>query len=176
MTRAKDNLQCCRIYSNPCDIEIGVLFDQVVRLTGVESVKGYPNKLRYIHFYDKETKRHLYFLTNDFLLPALTIAKLYKARWSVELFFKWIKQHLRIKKFYGLSENAVKTQIWIAISIYVTIAIVKKKLNLEQSLYTILQVVSLCLFEKMPIIEAFQNECYETLQDASSIQLNLFDL
>lgn len=176
VTLAKSNFQCERIYSNPCDIHTGVHFDQVIKLTGIKSRLDYPDKLRYIHYYDKESLRHLYFLTNDFLQPALTIANLYKARWSVELFFKWIKQHLRIKVFYGLSENAVKTQIWIAVCVYVLIAIIKKKLNLEMSLYTILQVISLCVFEKMPINDAFLSKDNESLSSDTSIQLNLFDL
>jgi hypothetical protein len=176
VTLAKSNLQYGRIYSNESDIHTGIHFDQLISLTGIKAVSDYPDKLRYIHYYDKESLRHLYFLTNDFQQSALTIAKLYKARWSVELFFKWIKQHLRVKVFYGLSENAVKTQIWIAVCVYVLIAIIKKKLKLEMSLYTILQVISLCVFEKMPIIEAFQSKNKEHLSSDPSIQLNLFDL
>jgi hypothetical protein len=176
VTLAKSNLQCRRIYSNPADIHTGVHFDQVIQLTGITSSKDYPEKLRYIHYYDKERQNHLYFLTNDLVHSALTIAQLYKARWSVELFFKWIKQHLRIKVFYGLSENAVKTQIWIAVCVYVLMAIVKKKLHLEMSLYTILQVISMTVFEKMPILEAFHDFKEQELTKDSSIQLNLFDL
>lgn len=176
VTRSKVNLQYRRVYSHASNIHTGIHSDQTIRLTGVKSSQLYPALLRRIHFYDLDNRRHLYFLTNDFSQPALTIAKLYKCRWSVELFFKWIKQHLRIKAFYGLSENAVKTQVWIAVCVYVLIAIIKKKLRLEISLYTILQVISVSIFEKMPVIEAFQpvDDC--EYDDRSCIQLNLFDL
>jgi hypothetical protein len=135
----------------------------------------YPHeKLRRIRFYDPDQGQRLVFLTNNFSLPALTIAKIYKCRWQVELFFKWIKQHLRIKAFYGTSENAVKTQIWIAISIYVAVAIVKKQLKVDRSLYTILQILSVTLFEKTPILEAFSNTDYKDLDKYPRNQLNLF--
>lgn len=176
VTRAKSNLQYRRLYSNPADIHTGVHSDQIIQLTGIASFKDYPDKLRIVHYYDKEHHRHLHFLTNDMVHPALIIAQLYKGRWSVELFFKWIKQHLRIKVFYGLSENAVKTQIWIAVCIYVLVAIIKKKLNLEMSLYTILQVISMSIFEKMPILEAFYDVKELELTTDNCIQLNLFDL
>ena len=130
--------------------------DQTVILTSIGSVKAYPDALRRITYVDAETNKRLKFLTNNFVLPALTIAQVYKCRWQVELFFKWIKQHLRIKAFYGTSENAVKTQIWIAMSVYVLVAIIRKRLNLEASLYQILQILSVTLFEKVPILQALQ--------------------
>jgi len=176
ITLAKSNLQYRRLYSNPADIHTGVHFDQIIKLTGIASSEAYPDQLRLIHYYDKEHLRHLHFLTNDLVHPALIIAQLYKGRWSVELFFKWIKQHLRIKAFYGLSENAVKTQIWIAACIYVLVAIIKKKLKLEMSLYTILQVISMTIFEKMPILEAFYDVKELEFTTDDCIQLNLFDL
>ena len=176
VTLAKANLQYRRLYSNPANLHTGVHFDQVIKLTGVASSKDYPDQLRLIHFYDKEHLRHLHFLTNDLVHPALIIAQLYKGRWSVELFFKWIKQHLRIKAFYGLSENAVKTQIWIAVCIYVLVAIIKKNLRLEMSLYTILQVISMTIFEKIPILEAFYDVKELEFTTGDCIQLNLFDL
>jgi hypothetical protein len=176
VTLTKSNLQFRRVYSHPSDISKGLHSDQTIMLTGIQSCKDYPDKLRLIHYYDADQLRHIYFLTNNHTLPALAIAKLYKCRWKVETFFKWIKQHLRIKAFYGLSENAVKTQIWIAISVYLLIAIIKKNLNLEMSLYTILQVVSVSVFEKMPILQAFQDIDNIELISNSCIQLNLFDL
>lgn len=176
VTLTKSNLQFRRVYSHPSDISKGLHSDQTILLTGIQSSKDYPDKLRRIHYYDVDQKRHLYFLTNNHTLPALTIAKLYKSRWKVETFFKWIKQHLRIKAFYGQSENAVKSQIWIAISVYLLIVIVKKKLNLEMSLYTILQVISVSIFEKMPILQAFQDIDINELNSSPCIQLNLFDL
>jgi len=149
VTRAKGNFQFCRLYSHPVDKLTGLRCDQTIVLTGFYSLKDYPEKLRRIRYVDKETEQHLVFLTNCFTLPAITIARLYKCRWQVELFFKWIKQHLRIKVFFGTSENAVKTQIWIAISVYVLVAIIKKQLNLDLNLYTILQILSVTLFEKV---------------------------
>ena len=151
VTRSKSNTQLRRVYSAAVDRSTGILCDQTVALTGVTSRKDYPEHLRRIRFKDPETGKTLVFLTNNFTLPAATICALYKARWQVELFFKWIKQHLRIKKFYGNSENAVKSQIWIAVSVYVLVAIVKKRLNLDASLYTLLQILSVTLFEKMPL-------------------------
>lgn len=173
---AKSNMQCERIYSHDSDIANGLHSDQTVMLTGIQSSKDYPDKLRRIHYYDAEHQHHLYFLSNNFILPALTIAQLYKCRWKVELFFKWIKQHLRIKVFFGTSENAVKTQLWIAICVYLLIAIIKKKLKLEMSLYTILQVASVSLFEKMPILQAFQEFDMLSENKDACIQLNLFEL
>jgi len=176
VTRSKDNTQFRRIYSHPSEIHQGILSDQTIRLTGPKTSNLYPVNLRRVHFYDSEYLRHLYFLTNDFSQPAITIAKLYKCRWAVELFFKWIKQHLRIKAFYGLSANAVKTQVWIALCVYVLIAIIKKKLDIQASLYTILQVISTSIFEKSPLIEAFQEDSDNESDCPSAIQLNLFDI
>lgn len=149
--RAKNNFQYQRIYSHPVDKATGLRSDQTVRLTGFYSSKHFPEHLRRIRFFDKEQDRYFIFLTNNLALPALTIAQAYKSRWTVELFFKWIKQHLRIKAFFGTSENAVKSQIWIAISVYVLIAIIKKRLNLDMSLYSFLQILSVTMFEKTDI-------------------------
>ena len=173
VTRAKSNFVFKRLYSQPVDKETGLRSDQIIMVTGFYTLKDYPEKLRRICYYDAETKKRLIFLTNNFTLPAIVIAKLYKARWQVELFFKWIKQHLRIKAFYGTSENAVKTQVWIAISVYVLVAIVKKKLKLDRSLYTILQILSLTQFEKTPILQVFSSSNYETDDNAADNQLNL---
>lgn len=155
VTRAKSNFQCKRRYSRPVDKTTGLRCDQTIMLTGVNSKKDYPKTMRRIVYRDAKTGKRYVFLTNNFVLPALTIAQLYKARWQIELFFKWIKQHLRIKAFYGTSENAVKTQIWIAVCVYVLVAIVKKRLSLDHSLYTILQILSVGLFEKTPVLQAF---------------------
>ena len=154
VTRAKSNMDAKRIYSSPSDRTAGIICDQVIALVGAQTSRHYPEHLRRIRFKDPETGKTLVFLTNQRTLPAATICALYKSRWQVELFFKWIKQHLRIKKFYGTSENAVKTQIWIAVSVYVLVAIIKKRLALDASLYTLLQILSLTLFEKMPILQA----------------------
>jgi hypothetical protein len=156
VVRTKSNILLQRRYSHPVDKSTGVRSDQTVILSSFESASVYPDPLRKVSYYDSETNKHLKFLTNNFTLPALTIAQIYKQRWQVELFFKWIKQHLRIKAFYGTSENAVKTQIWIAVSVYVLVAIVRKRLGLEASLYQILQILSLTLFEKTPIFCALQ--------------------
>ena len=174
VTRAKSNTLLRRVYSTPVDRSAGIICDQTIALTGTTSSKDYPEHLRRIRFKDPKTGKTLVFLTNNFVLSAATICALYKARWQVELFFKWIKQHLRIKKFYGNSENAVKLQIWIAVSVYVLVAIVKKRLNLEASLYTLLQVFSLTLFEKMPIQQAFAGSDYISEHGIASNQLNLF--
>jgi hypothetical protein len=176
VTRAKKNFRWKRRYSHIVDRGSGVLCDQTIVLTGVHSKEDYPETMRRIVYRDPDTGKRLVFLTNNFLLPALTIAQLYKARWQVELFFKWIKQHLRIKSFYGTSENAVKTQIWIAVCIYVLVAIVKKRLGLEQSLYTILQILSVTIFEKTPILQAFSRGGYNINMDEDTNQLDLFDL
>ncbi len=157
---AKKNFNCRRLYSAPVDKTTGVQCDQTVLLNGFYASKDYPEKLRRIRYFDADKDKRFVFLTNNFDLPAKTVADLYRCRWQVELFFKWIKQHLRIKKFYGTTENAVKTQIWIAISVYVLIAIVKKRLGLELSLYTILQILSVSLFEKTPILQAFSSVEY----------------
>jgi transposase len=175
VTRAKSNFDFKRLYSKPVDKSAGVLCDQVVILQGFYAKKSYPDKLRRIKYYDADKKKRLVFLTNNFLLPSLTIAEIYRCRWQVELFFKWIKQHLRIKAFYGTSENAVKTQIWIAISVYVLVAIVKKRLNLNLSLYTILQILSVSLFEKTPVLQALTVTDYNDHEDDFRRQLILFD-
>jgi hypothetical protein len=174
IVREKSNACLRRIYSLPVDKSSGIQCDQVVAPTGFYSRKHYPEKLRRVKYFDKKQSKRLTFLTNQFALPATTIADLYRYRWQVELFFKWIKQHLRIKAFYGTSENAVKTQIWIAISVYVLVAIMKKRLKIELSLYTILQILSVTLFEKIPISQAFSPESYTSKIDANCNQLNLF--
>jgi hypothetical protein len=175
VTRAKTNLDARRIYSTPVDRTTGIMCDQRITLNGFYSHGHYPEHLRRIRFKDAETEKTLIFLTNHTGLPALTIASLYKSRWQVELFFKWIKQHLRIKRFYGTSENAVKTQIWIAVSTYVLIAIIKKKLNLDTPLYTLLQILSITLFEKISLQQALQNMEERSNMLENLNQLNLFD-
>ncbi len=175
VVRTKQNVLLQRRYSHPVDKSTGVRSDHTVILTTIESATAYPDALRRVSYFDAETNKRLKFLTNNFVLPALTIAQIYKSRWQVELFFKWIKQHLRIKAFYGTSENAVKTQIWIAVSVYVLVAIVRKRLELDASLYQILQILSLTLFEKTPILQALQaSDSQEELLGPSN-QLNLFD-
>src|SRR3984893_9413212 len=156
VVRTKSNVLIQRRYSHPVDKTTGVRSDHTVILTAINSVKSYPDQLRRVSYLDVTTRKRFKFLTNNFMLPALTIAQIYKSRWQVELFFKWIKQHLRIKAFYGTSENAVKTQIWVAVSVYVLVAIVRKRLALEASLYQILQILSVTPFEKMPILQALQ--------------------
>jgi len=175
VTRKKANTRIRRIYSAEVDKTTGLKCDQVIMLTGFYARKSYPEKLRRVKYYDTENEKRLDFLTNNFSLPAITIANLYKCRWQVELFFKWIKQHLRIKAFYGTSENAVKSQIWIAISVYVLVAIIKKRLKIDQSLYTILQILSLSLFEKMPMYQALTNTTYTKEITMIHKQLSLFD-
>ena len=155
--RAKTNLQCRRLYSQPVNKATGLRCDQTVVLTVPLSAQGYPEKLRLVRFFDTQNNKRMTFLTNNFALDAFTITQLYKSRWKIELFFKWIKQHLRIKAFYGTSENAVKTQIWIAISVYVLVAILKKKLELKASLYTILQILSVTIFEKTLVLQVFSD-------------------
>jgi len=174
VTRAKSNLDAHRVYSASTDRIGGVIADQTIALDGYYTSQDYPALLRRIRFKDPETGKTLVFLTNHVALPALTICALYKSRWQVELFFKWIKQHLRIKQFYGTSENAVKTQIWIAVSVYVLVAIVKRRLRLEASLYTLLQVLSVTIFEKMPIHTALSSEATRSDSIVSANQLNLF--
>lgn len=175
VTRAKSNLDARRLYSASTDRTTGVICDQTIALNGFYSRRHYPAHLRRIRFKDEESGKTLLFLTNHRTLPALTICALYKSRWQIELFFKWIKQHLRIKRFYGVSENAVKSQIWIAVSVYVLIAIIKKKLNLDVSLYTLLQILSVTIFEKMPLQQAFQENgtALNTMENRN--QLNLYD-
>jgi hypothetical protein len=176
VTRAKDNFRFHRLYSHPVDKSTGLMCDQTVELSGFYAAKDYPEKLRRIRYVDQKSGQTLVFLTNCFTLPALSIAQLYKCRWQVELFFKWIKQHLRIKAFFGTSENAVKTQIWIAVSVYVLVAIIKKQLKLELSLYTILQILSVTLFEKVSILQVLMENDYKTESSDFANQLMLFDL
>ena len=175
VVRTKQNVVLQRRYSRPVDKSVGLRSDHTVILTAIESVKAYPDALRRVRYFDAETNQRLGFLTNNFALPAITIAQIYKCRWQVELFFKWIKQHLRIKAFFGTSENAVKTQIWIAVSVYVLVAIVRKRMSLDSSLYQILQILSLTLFEKTPILQALQaSDSQEEFLDPGN-QLILFD-
>jgi hypothetical protein len=174
--RTKSNVVLQRRYSRAVDKTTGVRSDHTVILTAINSAQVYPDSLRRVSYLDVETRRRFKFLTNNFALPALTIAQIYKARWQVELFFKWIKQHLRIKAFYGTSENAVKTQIWIAVSVYVLVAIVRKRLGLDASLYQILQILSVTLFEKTPILQALQPSDSEELLTDLPNQLDLFNL
>lgn len=175
VTRAKSNMDARRVYSATSDRSIGIICDQTIALNGYYSSRDYPAHLRRIRFKDLETGKALIFLTNNFALPATTVCALYKARWQVELFFKWIKQHLRIKRFFGTSENAVKSQIWIAVSVYVLVAIIKKRLGIDASLYTLLQVLSVTLFEKMPLQQAFTTNASIENQPNPSSQLILFD-
>jgi hypothetical protein len=176
ITRSKRNLDCTRRQRRAVDRATGLRSDQTIVLGGPKSSRLYPNPLRRIAFYDAENERRFVFLTNNFVLPALTIARLYKCRWQVELFFKWIKQHLRIKAFYGTSDNAVKTQVWIAISVYVLVAIVKKELRIERSLYEILQILSVTLFEKATIFTALTEPLLPNSQAPFPNQHTLFDL
>lgn len=175
VTRSKTNTDIRRIYSAPTDRISGLICDQTVVFNGIRSNQRYPQQLRRIRFKAPESARTLVFLTNHFQLPALTICALYKCRWQVELFFKWIKQHLRIKRFFGTSENAVKTQIWIAVSVYVLVAIIKKQLNLDASLHTLLQILSLTLFEKLDLSEALTPLPFESKVNDPANQQNLFD-
>lgn len=178
VTRTKKNTKVRRVYSHPVDRSDGLRYDQTVMLVTPKSLAGYPEKLRRVKYFDAEREKQLVFLTNNFVLPPLTITKLYKCRWQIELFFKWIKQHLRIKAFYGTSDNAVKTQIWIAVSTYVLVAIIRKRLHLEMNLYTILQILSVTLFEKVQLDQLFANYDYKKLPEFKEQlcnQLNLFD-
>jgi hypothetical protein len=174
VTRAKVNMQFQRRYSHPIDKETGLRCDQTITLSGFYTRKHYPDTLRRVKFKDASTGKTLVFLTNNFTLPALTIAQLYRSRWQVELFFKWIKQHLRIKRFYGTSENAVKTQVWIAVSVYVLVAIMKKRLNLQESLYTVLQILSLSVFEKTELYQLVTERDCNVTDDRTYNQLKLF--
>jgi hypothetical protein len=176
VVRTKSNVLLQRRYSHPVDKTTGVRSDHTVILTALDSAKAYPEQLRRVSYLDVKTRKRFKFLTNNFTLPALTIALIYKSRWQVELFFKWIKQHLRIKAFFGTSENAVKTQIWIAVSVYVLVAIIRKRLEMEASLYQILQILSVTLFEKTPILQALQPPDSQDDLLASANQLNLFEL
>ena len=174
--RAKINLRFRRLYSHPVDRSAGLRCDQTVVLTGTKTARDYPDKLRRTRYLDTETDKQFTFLSNNFIVPALSIARLYKCRWQIELFFKWIKQHLRIKAFYGTSANAVKTQIWIAISVYVLVAIIKKRLNLDLSLYTILQILSLTVFEQVPLTQVLTDFRYRPPEPGCDKQLLLIDL
>jgi len=176
VVRTKSNVVLQRRYSHPVDKSTGVRSDHTVILTAFDSAMVYPDALRRVSYLDVETRKRFKFLTNNFVLPALTIAQIYKSRWQVELFFKWIKQHLRIKAFYSTGENAVKTQIWIAVSVYVLVAIVRKRLGLQASLYQILQILSVTLFEKTPILRALQPSDSEEIALDFANQLNLFSL
>lgn len=173
--RAKSNFKYQRIYSHQIDKNSGIKCDQSIKLTGFYSSQKYPIRLRRIKYLDPVTGKKLVFLTNNFSLPAPTIAELFRSRWQIEIFFKWVKQHLRIKSFFGTTENAVKTQIWIAISVYVLVAIIKKRLKINVSLYTILQVLSLTVFEKMSLLQIFTENDYKTISSPYAKQLNLFD-
>ena len=175
VTRSKVNTGIRRIYSQNIDKSTGIKCDQVVLPTGFYAKKDYPDKLRRVKYFDIEQGRTFNFLTNQFTFPAITIAELYRYRWRVEIFFKWIKQHLRIKKFFGTSENAVKTQIWIAISTYVLVAIMKKQMKIDLTLYTILQILSISLFEKKPIYRVLAENPYKNKTTSGHIQLKLFD-
>jgi Domain of unknown function (DUF4372)/Transposase DDE domain len=174
--RSKRNTKFRRLYSHAIDKSTGLRCDQTIVLTGLNSQEDYPDQIRRVKYFDKEKGRSFSFLSNNFILPALVIAELYKCRWQVELFFKWIKQHLRIKAFYGTSENSVKTQIWIAISVYVLVAIIKKRMRLDDlSLYTILQILSVTLFEKIPLIQLLNDSKYTRINQQSDNQLKLFE-
>lgn len=175
VTRAKSNFQFRRLYSHPIDKNTGLKCDQTIVLTGFYPSKNYPEKLRRIKYYDTETNKTFVFLTNNFTLPTLTIVQLYRCRWQIELFFKWIKQHLRIKSFYGTTENAVKTQIWIAVSVYVLVAIIKKRLNVHASLYIILQILSVTIFENTSLLQILINSDYKTETLEYPKQLDLFN-
>jgi hypothetical protein len=175
IVRAKKNLKFRRLYSIQIDKTSGLRCDQIIKLTGYKSSKYYPDKQRRIKYYDSGTSKYLTFLTNNFEIPASMVANLYHSRWKIELFFKWIKQHLRIKAFFGTSPNAVKTQIWNAISIYVLVAIIKKTLKIEKNLYTILQILSVSLFEKVPISQLLTNLESHKSYEGNCNQLNLFD-
>jgi hypothetical protein len=175
ITRAKDNMNCRRVKSYPSDKTGGVLYDQSVLLNNYYAAQDYPKKIRRIKFHDQQSGKTFIFLTNNFDLKATEVAQLYKHRWKIELFFKWIKQHLKIKSFWGQTENAVKTQVWIAVSVYVLVAIAKKKFMLQQSLYEILQILSISIFERMPINQLFQQTQKQYFKELNHKQLNMFD-
>ncbi|MBT4639507.1 MAG: IS4 family transposase [Deltaproteobacteria bacterium] len=176
VVRAKKNFDYRRLYSNPINKISGVRSDQIIKADGDKAKINYPEKIRRIRFYDNETDKYFEFLTNNFEIPAVIIAEFYKNRWKIELFFKWIKQHLRIKKFFGNSLNAVKTQIWIAISVYVIVAIMKKKYGLKLSLYTILQILSVSLFEKIPLVDLLTDTSKIEVENQNESQISIFDL
>jgi hypothetical protein len=176
VTRVKKDMAFRRRYSRKVDRSTGLVCDQIIVLTGARTRKDYPAALRRVRYIDPETNKKMSFVTNNFELPPLTIARLYKSRWRIELFFKWIKQHLRIKAFYGRSENAVKTQIWAAIGVYVLVAILRKCLAIDRDLYTLLQILSITCFEKMPLREALSGSTYTATDPAIRNQLSLFNL
>jgi hypothetical protein len=173
--RAKDNMNYRRLYSRTVDKTKGVLCDQTIMLNGFYAAKDYPEKIRRIKFYDQESRKTFIFLTNNLHLKATEVAQLYKHRWKIEVFFRWIKQHLKIKSFWGQSENAVKTQVWIAVSVYVLVAIAKKKFMIKQSLYEILQILSISIFERMPINQLFQQTQKQYFKELNHNQLKMFD-
>jgi len=175
VTRAKDNMNYRRLYSRPKDKSAGIIYDQIIMMNNFYASRDYPQRMRRIKFKDAETGKVLVFLTNNFNLTANEVAQLYKHRWKIELFFKWIKQHLKIKSFWGHSENAVKTQVWIAVSVYVLVAIAKKRFMLKQSLYEILQIISISIFEKMPINQLFQETQLQYFKEQNHNQLRMFD-
>jgi hypothetical protein len=175
VTRAKDNMNYRRLYSRPKDKSAGIIYDQIIMMNNFYASRDYPQRMRRIKFKDTETGKVLVFLTNNFNLTANEVAQLYKHRWKIELFFKWIKQHLKIKSFWGHSENAVKTQVWIAVSVYVLVAIAKKRFMLKQSLYEILQIISISIFEKMPINQLFQETQLQYFKEQNHNQLRMFD-
>jgi len=175
VTRAKDNMNYRRLYSRPKDKSAGIIYDQIIMMNNFYASRDYPQRMRRIKFKDAETGKILVFLTNNFNLTANEVAQLYKHRWKIELFFKWIKQHLKIKSFWGHSENAVKTQVWIAVSVYVLVAIAKKRFMLKQSLYEILQIISISIFEKMPINQLFQETQLQYFKEQNHNQLRMFD-
>lgn len=174
VTRAKRNMAFKRLYSRPVESKTGLRCDQTIRLTGIKAQKDFPDKLRRVKFYDSETDKTLVFLTNNFNVTAITIAQLYRERWKIELFFRWIKQHLKIKTFFGNSANAVYSQIWIAISTYLLVAIMKKRFNLDHELYKILQVLSVCIFEKTTVNQLFENYIYNLEGEPNPNQLKMF--
>ena len=176
VTRAKKNIRCHRLYSAPTDRTLGVIADQTIALDGVRTKQHYPDRLRRIRYKDPESEKTLVFLTNRTGLDALTVCALYQSRWQVELFFKWVKQHLRVKRFLGVSENAVKTQLWVAVSVYVLVAIIRKRLEIDTPLYTMLQILSVMPFEQVPIQEALTMTEYRSEPDPSAKQLQLLDL
>ncbi len=176
VTRGKTNLAFKRIYSSKVDKNLGLRCDQTIKLTGYKSAKAYPEKLRRVKYYDKEQGKTYVFLTNNFEITAMQVALLYKHRWKIELFFKWIKQHLKIKKFWGESENAVKTQIWIAVCTYLMVAIIKKELKIDRNLYEILQIISVSIFDKSQLKQLLEECQLQKLEVELSKQLNLFDL
>ena len=175
VVRAKKSLRCCRLHAQPVDRATGLRSDHIISLQGFYAAKDYPDKLRRVRFYDTEHHRALVFLTNHFGLPALTVARLYQQRWQVELFFRWLKQHLRIKVFYGTSANAVRTQLWVAVCVYALVALLKKRLHKDLSFYEILQILSVSLFEKTPVLQLFQAFDWQNDHTHLSKQLSLFD-